>query len=90
MWCDIVSILLAYVAKTQNRAGGDPPPFPPSPRHLVTPFPTTKQSCNMFLFPQGVMSLRGPSQVGVFLALCAWPLGCGSRRALGGSQGGPA
>lgn len=28
----------------------------------------------MFLFPQGVMSLRGPSQVGVFLALPAWPL----------------
>lgn len=28
----------------------------------------------MFLFLQDVMSLRGPSQVGVFLALCAWPL----------------
>lgn len=28
----------------------------------------------MFLFPQGVRSLRGPSQVGVFLALPAWPL----------------
>lgn len=85
MWCDIVSILLACVAETQSRAGGgDPTPAPGGP------FSHYKQSCNVFLFPQGVMSLRGPSQVGVFLALCAWPLGCGSRRALGGSQVGPA
>lgn len=34
MWCDIVSILLAYVAKTQNRAGGGPTPIP-----TLTPAP---------------------------------------------------
>lgn len=43
-------------------------------RVVYDPSTPCKQSFNVFLFSQGVMSLRGPSQVGVFLADSAWPL----------------